>query len=418
MEYLSKNLGLYNLHMIKNDNFKQTIVRVTFRGKENKDEITIRNFLESMIVYSSKKYNTRRKMLLKEEELYSAIIYSDSNRIGNFYETSFGLISLDDKYTEKGNFEKALEFFIDMIKHPNVSDGKFDSKSFNIIMNKVVLYLTSKKEDKDSYSIERLYEEMGKDSPISYRDGYIEDLNSITRESLFNYYKKFVEESDIDIYVVGAIDFEVIDPMIRKYFKPNTYRKRKDGFIIEHKKRRLKKIKVIEHDNIAQSKLNLGFKMYNMSIREKEYPLVLYNIILGGGSDSKLFKEVREEKSLCYYIYSVCNDYDNTMRISAGISKDSFNECLKIINKDVKDMEKGLFTDEDLEKAKEIYISYLNNIYDSEENIINMYSTIGLLGTDDIETRKKKIKTVTKDDIISVAKKISLDTIYLLEGVK
>ena len=63
MEYLSKNLGLYNLHMIKNDNFKQTIVRVTFRGKENKDEITIRNFLESMIVYSSKKYNTRRKML-------------------------------------------------------------------------------------------------------------------------------------------------------------------------------------------------------------------------------------------------------------------------------------------------------------------------------------------------------------------
>ena len=192
----------------------------------------------------------------------------------------------------------------------------------------------------------------------------------------------------------------------------------KDGFIIEHKKRRLKKIKVIEHDNIAQSKLNLGFKMYNMSIREKEYPLVLYNIILGGGSDSKLFKEVREEKSLCYYIYSVCNDYDSTMRISAGISKDSFNECLKIINKDVKDMEKELFTDEDLEKAKEIYISYLNNIYDSEENIINMYSTIGLLGTDDIETRKKKIKTVTKDDIKSVAKKISLDTIYLLEGVK
>ena len=72
-----------------------------------------------------------------------------------------------------------------MIKHPNVSDGKFDSKSFNIIMNKVVLYLTSKKEDKDSYSIERLYEEMGKDSPISYRDGYIEDLNSITREKVY-----------------------------------------------------------------------------------------------------------------------------------------------------------------------------------------------------------------------------------------
>ena len=418
MEYLCKNLGSYKLHMINTNNFKQTIVKVIFRGPIRKEEITIRTFLESILFYSSKKYNTRRKMLIKEEELYSAGVYVDSRRIGNEYETSFGLVSLDDRYTEKGNFEASLEFFSDIIKHPNVENGKFDSKSFNIVMNKAALYLSSKKEDKDSYSIDRLYEEMGKGTPVSFTDGYIEDLKTITRESLYEYYKKFVSESDMDIYVIGSMPLEEVDPLIRKYFRPTKYKKRMSDFFIKQDKKRIKKLKVIEEDNVTQSKLNLGYKLYDMSLDEKEYPLVLYSIILGGGADSKLFKDVREKNSLCYYIYDVINNYDNIMRISAGISKESYEKCVKLINKNFKNMEKGLFTDEDIEKAKEIYISSLNNIYESEEGIISMYSSMDLFGSDDIETRKRKIRKVTREDIVKVAKKISLDTIYMLEGDK
>lgn len=418
MKYLCKNLGSYKLHMIKNDNFKQTIVRVVFRGPIKKEEITIRNFLSAMLTYSSYDYNTRRKMLLKTEELYSAGIYADSRRLGNEYETSFELLSLDDKYTEDGNFEESLKFFSNMILKPNVNDNKFDSKSFNIIMNKAALYLSSKKEDKDSYSIERLYEIMGDKTPISFSDGYIEDLKLITRESLYKYYKDFISKSDTSIYVIGSFEFEDIDPLIRKYFRPKKYKKRYNDFIIEHSRRRLRKLKVTEEDKVMQSKLCVGLKMFNMTKEEKEYPLILYSIILGGGSDSKLFKEVREKNSLCYYIYASPNVFDNTMIINAGISKRDYDKCVKLINKNLKDMEKGTFSEEDVNKAVEIYTSSLTNLYESEEGLINFYSNMDILGTDDIETRKRKIKTVTKSDIVSVAKKVSVDTIYMLEGVK
>ena len=129
MEYIKKNLGSYNIHLIKNDNFKGIIVKVLFKEKIKKENITIRNFLTSLLVYSSKNYNTKRKMEIERENLYDAGIYSESGRIGNYLSTSISLSVLNDNYTEKGNFEKALKFFSEVILNPNVSDFAFDEKN-------------------------------------------------------------------------------------------------------------------------------------------------------------------------------------------------------------------------------------------------------------------------------------------------
>ncbi len=418
MEYIKKKLGTYNLHLIKNTNFKSVMVKVYFREPIKKEKITIHNFLTTMLTFSSKKYKSKREMVLKTQELYSCSISSSDTRLGNYLNTCFKLLVLKDKYTEEGNFEKAIEFLSDIIYNPNIENNKFDEKSFNIIMNQACLALSSIKEDAQTYSTIRLLENLD-DSPISYRSfGYLEDLKNINTENLYEYYKDFIKNNDIDIFVIGDIDFEQTDVLIRKYFKAKRFKKMKGDFLIPARKAPLRKKIVTEENDSTQSKLAIACRSYNLTDYERNYPLTLYNIILGGGVDSKLFKEVREKNSLCYYISSTVNKLDNIMLIRAGISSEDFKKTVKLIEKELTSMAKGDFTTDDLEKAKELYQTAIDEIEESESEIIESYYMIELLGVDDIETKAKKMKEVTKKEVINVAKKIKIDTVYLLEGGK
>ena len=418
MEYVSKNLGAYTLHLIKNENFKSVMIKVFFREPIKRENITIHNFLTTMLTFSTKKYNTKRKMVLKTQDLYSAHISSRDSRLGNSLNTSFTLTTLKDKYTEKGNLEKSIEFLRDVIYRPNVKDNAFDSKSFNIIMNQACLALSSIKEDPSTYSIIRMNEVMDKDSPLSFRTfGYLEDLKNITKENLYTYYKEMIENDDMDIYVIGDIDFEETDKLIRKYFKSTKFKKTRKNFILDDKKARRNYQIVKEENESNQSKLAIGCRSYKLTEYERNYPLTIFNIILGGGPDSKLFMNVREKNSLCYYINSIPNKLDNTLLIRAGINNSDFKKCLKLIEKEMNDIRKGKFSDEDINKAKEMYLTAIDEIKESESEIISSYYMIELLGTDDLETKVEKMKNVTKDEIIKVAKKIKIDTVYMLEGV-
>lgn len=418
MEYKKKNLGSYNLHLIKNTNFKSVMMKVYFREPIQKEKITIHNFLTTMLTYSSKNYKTKREMILKTQDLYSCSISSSDSRLGNGMNTCFKLSVLKDKYTEPGNLEKAIEFFSEVILNPNVENGQFDEKSFNIVMNQACLALSSIKENTSSYSVIRLFENMDSTSPISYRSfGYLEDLKEITRENLYTYYKKMLKEDRVDIFVIGDINFEKIETIIRKYFQTKTYKKRQKDHLIPAKKAPLRKKIVTEENDTTQSKLAIACRTYGLTDYERNYPLTLYNIILGGGTDSKLFQEVREKNSLCYYIGSTANKLDNILLIRAGISRNDFKNAVKLIEKQMKEIQKGKFTEEDIEKAKEMYQTSIEEIEESEAEIITSYYMIELLGVDDIEKKLKKMKKITKEEIIKVAKKVKIDTVYMLEGV-
>ena len=94
------------------------------------------------------------------------------------------------------------------------------------------------------------------------------------------------------------------------------------------------------------------------------------------------------------------------------------DQCIELIKKEMKDMEKGNILEEELENAKEVYVTLLDEVYDNQEAIIEAYVAKDLLNIGDIEERKKEIWSVTKEEIIELAKKIIVDTIYLLEGAK
>ena len=419
MEYLKRDLGSYKLHLIKTTDFKTIKIKVSFRRPIEREEVTLRNILCSLLVQSSKKYPTKRDLIIKGQDLYAATIASDNSRIGNYINTDIILTVLNDKYTEEGNFNKALDFLYDIIYDPNVSEGSFNSDSLEIVKNSAKTSLEGLKEDASYYSLIRLLENMDNDGPMSCRmSGYLEDLEKIDGKKVYKYYKDVISKDLMDIFVIGDIDFNATEELIRNKFIVRTFKKQKLDYYLPEQKPRKRITTVIEKDKNNQSKLVMGARLVGLTKYERDYPLTLYNIILGSGPDSKLFREVREKNSLCYTINSVPNKLDSVLVIRAGIDKKNIKKTVSLVEDQMNMMKKGKFQEKDINIAKEYFQTAMDSLLESQLSIIESYYMMDLVGLDSIEERTKKMNEVTFNDIVKVAKKVKMDTVYCLEGVK
>lgn len=416
MEYIRYELGAYNLNVIKTNNFKTVRVEVKFRNVVKKEEITLRNLLKMVLIESTKKFDTERKFVIESEELYDLKLSSTSSRVGNFTTLSFNLTFLNEKYTEKGLHNKSLDFLMEVLFNPNVSNNKFDSLSFNNCVNKLEKSIMGRKDNKTKYSIFALLQHMG-DYAYSYDQyGYLSDLKNIDEAKLYEYYKKVLMNDLVDVYVIGNVDSNEIKEYFINNFKINSFKKEKMNVLIDEVLPR-KRVKVFkEEDDVNQTKIAIGLRFNDVSEYERKYVLYVYNEILGGSGNSLLFDTVREKNSLAYYINSIAQGYDNLLIIYTGIDKDRVDLGLKLIKKTIKDIEKGKFTSDMFNNAINMITSSLKLSLETQPSVINNYYAMNILNSDDINTRISKFEKVTKEDVINFSKKIKMDTIFLLEG--
>ena len=145
MKYTKKDLASYNLHLINTDKFKTITMKVVFSSPIKKEEITMRNVLSDILLQSSKKYESRRELTIKAEDLYAADIYNNTQRLGNYILTSMNLQVLNDKYTEEGNFEKAVKFLSEIIFNPDIENNSFKEDKLDLALSNVKVALESLK---------------------------------------------------------------------------------------------------------------------------------------------------------------------------------------------------------------------------------------------------------------------------------
>ena len=415
IEYKRKEQGSYNLHIIKTDLFKTITVKIFFREEALKENITKRNFLSRIMMLSTNDYQSKVELTKALQNLYAAQISATNRRLGNYLDTSFSLRVLHDKYTEEGNFKKSLELLNSVILNPKVDNNSFNEKEFSIVYEEYKADLNTLVEDKMTYALIRGMESTSS-NVTSYRSiGYLEDLEKITEQNLYAYYKEMIKHNFLDIFVLGNVDEVEITNLFREVFNFDTFKKKQiEARVIEPKKISTKK--VIEKIKAEQDNLVITLSTLGLTDYERNYPLSLFNTILGGGSESLLFKEVREKNSLAYTISSTPNKLDNLIIIRGGITSNKSEEAIKLIKKILKDLANGHISDELLDKAKEYYTSAIDDIIESSFQIIENYYMMELLGVDDLETKRKKMLKVTKEEVITVAKKTKLNTIYILKG--
>lgn len=392
-------------------------MRINFKRKVLKNEITKRNLLTRVLLESNEFYKTSRLIEIETEKLYGLLLRSSSSISGNYSIMCFESSFLNEEYTEDGAFDKSLEFILSFIFNPNIVDNGFSSDVFNYCKDSLKDEILSVKENPGRYGMIRMLEEMDSNEPYSFcSDGYVDDLESITREDLYEYYKEIVKGDLIDIFVIGDFNNSKIKDVINNRFRINTLKRPTDTHYVVHKKINKKSKTKVESMDLEQSKLYVGCKISDLTSFEQKYVMNIYSFILGGSPNSRLFMNLREKNSLCYSVSSSYQPVFNLLVVRAGIDACNFKKSVLLIKEEMKNIEQGNFDESEIEAGIITYKNTFKEVEDSAFSILNSYMSCEYLSYDPIDKRVVEIEKVTKDDIIKVAKKIHVDTVFLLEG--
>ena len=258
---------------------------------------------------------------------------------------------------------------------------------------------------------------MYKDKPYGlYKYGYVEDMKNINEKNLYEYYKQLINECKIDIFVSGIIDEET-ENIIKNNENIIKLKDREPQYnepeIIA--KRTEKENDVQESMDVTQGKLIIGMDL-DIDDDNLRFDVMIYNSIFGGSANSKLFQNVREKASLAYTASSSYYRFKNNIFINCGIEIKNYEKALEIIKQQIEDMKKGDFTDEEVENAKKGIIASIKTIDDEQDTEITYFFSQELSKSKcNIEQYMQRISEVTKDKVVDVANKVSINTVYFLK---
>lgn len=405
------------LHNINTEKFKTNLCAVFLTFPLEYENATKDTLIALMLKRGSKNLKTREEITSKLAELYGAELDSGIEKSGDNHVLKFYVESLNEDYLPKKEdlLKQSINLLLDIVFHPNINNNEFNKEYLEQEKNNLEQIINSKIDNKAMYALNRTIEEMYKGKPYGiYKYGYVEQLKDITAKNLYEYYKKLIDTCKIDILVSGKnINIEDIkeNPIIKEL------KERKNNYIKQGLGSNENNEKVVEEKmDIAQGKLVIGIdlKLKEESLR---YAVQVYNTILGGSASSKLFKNVREKASLAYTVSSNYMKLKSNIFIRAGIEIENYDKTLEIIKEQLKDMEESNFSEEDIMQAKRTILSSINNI--EEEQDIELSYYYGQELSDKmmtIEEYKNNIEKVTREEINSVAKSLSINTIYFLRN--
>ncbi len=417
MKYSKHEIGPYKLHIIKTDKFKTINMRIDFKRKAIKEELTYRRLTSDILFESTAKYPNQRSLIIAKEELYNLKISGGTKVSGKDAFIYFSTQFLNEKYTEPGMLEKSVSFFLDGIFHPNFENGSFLEEKLRNVKNKARDSYKENAKNPSYYAYLRAFEIMDPNAYYSFVGaGYIEDLDKITAKNLADYYKTVIHSDIIDIFVIGDVDVQKIKSMLYEIIPVKTIKKPNASPYFEHEKVRKRAKKVKESFDSKQSQLVINAKLDKLTDFERNYVWYVYNFILGRGPDSKLFNTVREKHSLCYSISSQIKILSNILVVRAGINKKSGEKAIKLVRKEINNIAKGLIDETEIKNTITYFVNSLNEITNSPGSIMEYYVGKEYYNDDDINTQIANVQKINKQMIVDFAKKIYVDTVFLLEG--
>ena len=415
------NLGKgINLTLIQEEKFKSNLVSIYIQRLLDRDEVTKNALIPAIIKSGSEKYPSATEMTNHQDDLYGVSLGADTSKRGETQVITFKIISTEEKYLDEKIFKPVVEYLDEVVNHPLVINGAFKEEYVEIEKENLKHRIESIINDKGRYAIEKAREEMFKGERYGISDlGYLEDIDKISSKELYEHYMNIMKTSPIDIVVEGNFDEEEIVGIIRNGFnfdRENIQEIPRADFIKE-----VKEVKIINEEmDITQGKLVMGYRC-NVDYKDehKYYSLFVGSNVLGGGPHSKLFVNVREKESLCYYIYSSLEKYKTSMFISSGIESDKYDKTVSLIKEQLEILKSGDISEEELLNSKSAIISSLKTIKDSIGGASDFYFSQSMGQTNSsVEEIIEIIEKVTVDDIVDAVKNIELDTVYFLSNKK
>lgn len=422
MEYKQTELkkGI-KLHTIHTDKFKTNLIAVFMTTKLTRENVTKNAVISALLRRGSKTMPSQEEISKQMEEMYGASFDCGLDKTGDNQVLKFYLETVNDNFLpQKGEdmLKTSLEKLLEIVFNPYIENESFKPEYVEQEKNNIKQRIEGKIDNKARYALDRCTEEMYPNEPFGlYRFGYVEDLDKMDGKLLYEYYKQLIDSCKIDIFVSGNME-EPINQVVVNNENIQKLKERTPDYVVPrelNKELPEKENIVTESMEVTQGKLILGL---NVSVDKEElrYDTLIYNSILGGSANSKMFQNVREKAHLAYVASSSYLRFKNNIFVNCGIEIGNYEKALELIRQQIEDMKKGDFTEEDIENAKKGIIATIKTIDDEQDTGITYYFGQELSGNEiSIEEYMEKIKKVSKEDVIHIAENVGIHTIYFLK---
>lgn len=422
MEYKQTELkkGI-KLHTIHTDKFKTNLIAVFITTKLDRENVTKNAVISAVLRRGSKSMPSQEEISKQMEEMYGASFDCGLDKMGDNQVLKFYLETVNDNFLpQKGEdmLKVSLEKLLEIVLNPYIENDGFKPEYVEQEKNNIKQRIEGKIDNKARYALDRCIEEMYKNEPFGiYKFGYVEDLENINEKNLYEYYQELMNSCKIDIFVSGILR-EDMNQLIAENKNIKKLKERTPDYVVpkELNKTLSKEEKVItESMEVTQGKLILGLDVC-LDKDDFRYDTLIYNSILGGSANSKMFQNVREKAHLAYVASSNYLRYKNNIFVNCGIEIGNYEKALKLIKEQIEDMRKGEFTKEDMKNAKKGIIATIKTIDDEQDTGITYYfgqelSESGI----SIEEYMERIEQVSKEDVMHVAKNVAINTVYFLK---
>lgn len=422
MEYNELNIkeGI-KLHTIKTEKFKTNLIAVMLTTKLDKNNVTKNALIPAVLRRGTENLKTLEEINKKLEDMYGASFDCGLDKTGDNQVLKFYIESVNDEFlphNDEDMLEKSIENIFELVFNPYLENNFFKKEYVEQEKQNLKQIIEGKIDNKARYALDKCIEEMYKNEPFGlYKYGYVEDLNDINEKSLYEYYIELINSCKIDIFVSGILD-DTIEEIIRDNKNISKLKERNPEFIMPEMKAKIseKENDIQESMDVNQGKLVIGLDL-DINDEDLRYDTIIYNSILGGSANSKLFQNVREKASLAYTASSSYFRLKNNIFINCGIEIGNYEKALDIIKQQIEDMKKGDFTDEEVENAKQGIIAAIKLIDDEQDTEI-MYFFGQELSKEklNIDQYINRISKVNKQNVVDIAKKISVNTVYFLKN--
>lgn len=421
MEYQESELkeGI-KLHTIKTDKFKTNLIAVFLTTKLNRENVTKNSVISAILRRGSKSMPSQEEISKKMEEMYGAAFDCGLDKTGDNQVLKFYIETINDNFLPQKSedlLKSSMEKVLEIVFNPYIENNSFKPEYIEQEKNNVKQRIEGKIDNKARYALDRCIEEMYPNEPYGlYRFGYVEDLETIDGKNLYEYYQTLIEQCKIDIFVSGMIDENIVS-LVEKNENIEKLPARKPEYVLPTlEKKEVKEEKVVmESMEVNQGKLVLGLDVA-IDQENLKYDALIYNSILGGTANSKMFQNVREKAHLAYVASSSYLRQKNNIFINCGIEIENYEKALEVIKQQIEDMKQGNFTEEEIENAKKGILATIKLIEDEQDTGITYYFGQELSKTK-ITPKEyaKKIESINKEMVQKIANAITIDTIYFLK---
>ncbi len=407
-----------SLTVTPTEQFKTTRIAIALIEPLNSKALTKRMLLANVLEAASELFPTQKAVAEELSKMYGAGFGITVERRGNVHILNCVFDCVNERYLadKEGLLEGAFAFLKQCIFEPLVFNGEFDHATFERQKKNLGFYMQTVRDDKQLYAalaLQKIY--FSDESQKSPSFGTYEQLEKITPKALYDYYTECIRNDQIEVVVSGNVDEIECEKLAREL--PFTKRQTFNGTLFYNQNPRLKVNEEDEHQPVAQGKLDLAYSLPVYYREDGYYAALVFNGIFGGLPLSKLFMNVREKASLAYYANSSYDSFRGFVSVQTGIQAKDKNATREIISKQLDDMKNGKITQQEFRDTKEaLQNSFLSRLDSPANNLEQNLVNVLMKKSVSVQEWQKELNAVNFEDVVEVAQKTELQSIYFLDG--